>query len=43
MKNASTLKRIWVCGPPRMNEEFDKNLEILCPKYGIGKDQYEIM
>lgn len=33
LKNFSTqnLKRIWVCGPPAMNEVFDRTLEKIAP------------
>ena len=34
--NCADIKKIWVCGPPMMNEKFDKSLKALCPKYNIG-------
>jgi len=37
------LKKIWVCGPPRMNEDFDKGLEKLSKKYGFSHDTYDIL
>lgn len=37
------ISRIWVCGPPRMNEEFDRSLEKIAPKLGLTKHEYEIM
>ncbi len=38
------LARIWVCGPPRMNEDFDKTLEVLAKTVKtINRDVYEIM
>ena len=37
------LRKIWVCGPPRMNEDFDKFLENLVSKMGLSSDFYEIM
>jgi len=37
------LKKIWVCGPPKMNEDFDKGLEKLSKKYGFNHDTYDIL
>jgi NAD(P)H-flavin reductase len=37
------IKRIWVCGPPVMNETFDKGLEIIGPRYGLTRHMYEVM
>ena len=39
MGGIDQIKRIWVCGPPLMNEEFDKALERL----KVGRDKYEIL
>jgi predicted ferric reductase len=30
-------RRVWVCGPPQMNEMFDRALEILGPKHRIAR------
>ena len=32
MQYVDSLKKIWVCGPPMMNETFDKTLEKLLYK-----------
>ena len=37
------IAKIWVCGPPKMNEDFDKNLLKLKSIYGIEDHQIEIM
>jgi len=29
-------KKIWVCGPPLMEENFDKDLESICKQKGIN-------
>lgn len=42
-KHMGKISKVWVCGPPKMNEDFDKVLEKLAPQLQIGKDQYEIM
>ena len=31
------ISRVWVCGPPKMNQEFDISLEKICPKIGLSK------
>lgn len=37
-------QKIWVCGPPLMEESFDKYLCALCPDLGIDfKSQVDIM
>ena len=41
--NNNEIKKIWVCGPPIMNEEFDRNLEKLCPKLNIDRNIIEIL
>lgn len=38
-----SIKRIWVCGPPVMNEVFDKTLELIGPQYGVTRHHYEVM
>eukprot|EP00347_Sterkiella_histriomuscorum_P018114 403346733 len=42
-KHVQNLRRLWVCGPPRMNEDFHKCLEKLTKTLGIDKNCYEIM
>ncbi|CDW77349.1 cytochrome b5-like heme steroid binding domain containing protein [Stylonychia lemnae] len=42
-KYNENLQKIWVCGPPRMNEDFDKNLLRLQNKYGYGHHTYDIL
>jgi predicted ferric reductase len=37
------LARVWVCGPPRMNEDFDKNLRSLFLENSLSLNKYEIM
>lgn len=46
IKNEDDLKleRIWVCGPPVMQEEFDKTLTRLAPRLGLNKNtQIEVI
>ena len=44
VRAAKDLKRIWVCGPPMMNEQFDKALFNLSPLIGLDfKTQVDIM
>ena len=40
---AGQLKKIWVCGPPALNELFDKALDGLLDKLEILKHQVDIM
>jgi predicted ferric reductase len=35
--SSEDLKKIWVCGPPQMNESFDKALEKHGPTYNITR------
>ena len=37
------LSKIWVCGPPMMNQTFDIALEQLQEELQIERDQVEIM
>lgn len=37
------LKRVWVTGPPQLNEAYDKALFRLMPKYGLTQHDYDIM
>lgn len=37
------LSKLWVCGTPRMNEDFDKILEKIRRKYDIERHMYEIL
>lgn len=39
----SKISKIWVCGPPKMNEDFDKALSKLALKYELKQTQIEIM
>ena len=32
----NTAQKIWVCGPPLMNEKFDRDLEDICKDKGIN-------
>jgi len=41
--NISELSRIWVCGPPAMNEQFDRTLIELKRTSGLRDDQFEIL
>jgi len=38
-----TIKRIWVCGPPIMNETFDKAFEKIGEEFGLTEEHIEIM
>ena len=40
---AGTIKRIWVCGPPAVNEMFDKTLAGLTTHLQVDKTDIEIM
>ena len=38
------VEKIWVCGPPLMNESFDKSLEVVSREKGINfLTQVELM
>ena len=43
MQYVDSLKKIWVCGPPLMNETFDKALEKLLYKLRLKAHQIEVM
>ena len=38
-----TIQRVWVCGPPIMNQSFDQSLEDLQEKLKLRSNQIEIM
>ena len=40
---AGRMKRVWVCGPPAMNEMFDKTLALIGHKIQLDKNSVEIM
>lgn len=40
---AGKLSKIWVCGPPAVNEMFDKALSGLMSKLKIEKHQIDVM
>lgn len=40
---AGKMRRVWVCGPPAINEMFDKTLELLGPKLQLDKSDVEVM
>lgn len=42
-RKQNVIKKVWVCGPPIMNEMFDKSLEELGPKYGINRHGIDVM
>ena len=37
------VKKLWVCGPPPMNETFERALEFLAPKYEISPQDCEVL
>ncbi len=37
------IQRVWVCGPPVMNEDFDKTLENLSEEFGLKPHMIDIM
>ena len=38
------VQRIWVCGPPNMNETFDKAFEKMINEgFPLRKDQYDVI
>jgi predicted ferric reductase len=39
----NNLKKIWVCGPPAMNETFDRTLGNIAGKYKLHRNQIEIL
>ena len=39
----NVIRKIWVCGAPLMNEEFDRSLAVICPKMNLSPNIYEIM
>ncbi len=41
--HSSNIKKVWVCGPPRMNEDFDKCLGKLAESGLIDKLKIDIM
>ncbi|CDW73069.1 cytochrome b5-like heme steroid binding domain containing protein [Stylonychia lemnae] len=43
IKNLSDMSKIWVCGTPRMNEDFDKALEIIMKKLDIDRSTLELL
>eukprot|EP00347_Sterkiella_histriomuscorum_P007376 403349177 len=42
-EQGSFLSKLWVCGTPRMNEDFDRILEKLRKKFDLVKHMYEIL
>ena len=42
-KYQTGLKRVWVCGPPRMNEDFDKSLGKIARNFGLTHADYDIL
>lgn len=43
-KSVSSINKIWACGPPLMDEQFEKILVELAPKYEVDfKTQIDIM
>ena len=37
------VEKIWVCGPPRMNEDFERWLKFLSENKVLPKDCYEVI
>ena len=37
------LKRIWVCGPPSMNQAFDRGFERIHRRLGLASDAIDIL
>ena len=37
------IRKLWVCGPPPMNETFERALEYLAPKYEISPQDCEVL
>ena len=33
------LRKVWVCGPPKMNETFDRAFDMVLPKYQVPDDK----
>eukprot|EP00347_Sterkiella_histriomuscorum_P024123 403332230 len=43
LQTQTDLRKIWVCGPPAMNETFDRCLDQLGPQFGLNRNQWEIL
>ena len=45
MPHEGKIERVWVCGPPAMNQLFDEGLEALnkSNKLSLSQDRIEIM
>ncbi|CDW78413.1 cytochrome b5-like heme steroid binding domain containing protein [Stylonychia lemnae] len=43
VQTQTDLRKIWVCGPPSMNELFDKTLDANATKYNLNRNQWEIL
>ena len=41
--HASKIEKVWVCGPPVMNEMFDKALGNLISKLNLEAHQIDVM
>ncbi len=38
------IARIWVCGPPKMNEDFDKGFEMLSKEFSfLTREIYDVL
>lgn len=37
------IKKIWVCGPPLMNETFDKTLMSIKSNYNFDENSIEVL
>ena len=38
LHSKTDLRKVWVCGPPAMNETFDRCLDRLAGQYGLNRN-----
>ena len=43
MPYSGKIKKVWVSGPPPMNETFDKSFEVIGKDLGLGAHEVDIM
>lgn len=42
-REVNEIKKIWVCGPPQLNEDFDKNLAVIGKKLNFASNVVDIL
>lgn len=43
IQTKTDLRKVWVCGPPAMNETFDRCFDRIGTQYGLNRNQWEIL